>query len=1060
MKKYKNVIKRIVSVALICTMVTGMFSGINVKGAEADVTKYPYVIFAADESSGITLSADNVSINGNCYTNGIFSTTAKYPGLNGKIIDSGEYKLDDVANKDEESFDYHKDMIYLHNKLIKDYFSDECRTYEKDFFEKNINLKTDEEVWSDGKILLEGNSTIGKSIGANSDIALTGDSVNGLEMVMYSKTGDIKITNKYVSLKGMLYAPYGSIIIDCDYVNFDGVMIAQNVVVDGKGININYTDSWGKYVGIESEEPIVGPNENVDSNDTDKDGLTDDVEKELGTNTHKSDTDGDRLSDGDEILIFGTDPLKKDTDDNGTSDYEEDFDNDGLSNGNENKKGTNPMVDDSDGDDLLDGDEVYKYSTNPLVADTDDDRLDDGDEILFGTDPNNKYSETWGLLDCNLRHEQTFVKEIGDDTSAISEVNISMDATGNVNKTTKVESIAHKDMVSTDVAGLVGEPIEITTTSYFEEATISFEIDKPKLGDTEFDDLMFLWYDEEHRKYVELETKHKGNTVSAETTHFSRYMIVDREKWYEAWKRELHYDQGINNPNIPDKHHNTVLAIDCSVSMLLKDWIETVYDNGLIPLDEYGKMRNKTCNRIKAATGFINNMGSNDKAAIVFFNSSAYKKSEMTNDKDALLKAMQELEDGGNTSFNKAISASIELFDEDTFNVYGTYNRIIMLSDGEATYSKKILDSAKEKGIEIYTVGLGDDSGDEVLNEIAEYCNGEFYKAYEADELIDMYSTFGVGLDFDRTDSDEDGLYDVVESAGIRLQNGNILNGCDPTNPDTDGDGLLDGEEIDPVLKSYEPNQYGSYDLSNTISGYYYAMKSNPCLKDSDNDGYDDVAERNEYKSDPLQCDVEKHRWGKEYVSIIGGNENGEDSFGGNQGWFKSDDIWSSEYIIDHYGCGLISASDILLYMAIVDSRNNSTYTSIVTDNTLGLKMYKEDYKNYISRMNDKVFSTVRLLGVDGFTMSRMMNTYFGENSIELKSKWGVSFSKLKNCIAEMLDKDMPVCLAIGDSSKKLNLYIPTDKTMMKFPLQYDYLYESDSHYVTVTGMVEDRICK
>lgn len=48
--------------------------------------------------------------------------------------------------------------------------------------------------------------------------------------------------------------------------------------------------------------------------DTDGDGLDDNVEKEKGTNMLAWDTDGDTLSDGDEVLTWKTDPLKTDTD--------------------------------------------------------------------------------------------------------------------------------------------------------------------------------------------------------------------------------------------------------------------------------------------------------------------------------------------------------------------------------------------------------------------------------------------------------------------------------------------------------------------------------------------------------------------------------------------------------------------------------------------------------------------------------------------------------------------------------------------------------------------------
>jgi hypothetical protein len=48
--------------------------------------------------------------------------------------------------------------------------------------------------------------------------------------------------------------------------------------------------------------------------DTDKDGLTDTREEELGTNSLKPDTDDDGLADGDEVFIWKTDPLNPDTD--------------------------------------------------------------------------------------------------------------------------------------------------------------------------------------------------------------------------------------------------------------------------------------------------------------------------------------------------------------------------------------------------------------------------------------------------------------------------------------------------------------------------------------------------------------------------------------------------------------------------------------------------------------------------------------------------------------------------------------------------------------------------
>lgn len=57
--------------------------------------------------------------------------------------------------------------------------------------------------------------------------------------------------------------------------------------------------------------------------DTDSDGIIDIDEAKYGTNTLNWDTDGDGLPDGDEVLIWKTNPLVADTDSDGYSDSEE-----------------------------------------------------------------------------------------------------------------------------------------------------------------------------------------------------------------------------------------------------------------------------------------------------------------------------------------------------------------------------------------------------------------------------------------------------------------------------------------------------------------------------------------------------------------------------------------------------------------------------------------------------------------------------------------------------------------------------------------------------------------
>jgi len=92
--------------------------------------------------------------------------------------------------------------------------------------------------------------------------------------------------------------------------------------------------------------------------DIDNDGLSNLAEVYVyHTDPNRADTDGDTLLDGDEIAQ-NTDPLKRDTDE------------DGLDDAQELLWHTNPRYSDSDGDNLADGLEIQLLKSDPLISNT------------------------------------------------------------------------------------------------------------------------------------------------------------------------------------------------------------------------------------------------------------------------------------------------------------------------------------------------------------------------------------------------------------------------------------------------------------------------------------------------------------------------------------------------------------------------------------------------------------------------------------------------------------------------------------------------------------------
>jgi hypothetical protein len=100
--------------------------------------------------------------------------------------------------------------------------------------------------------------------------------------------------------------------------------------------------------------------------DTDGDGLSDDQEiHRYGTDPLVADTAGDSLLDGFEVLQAGTDPRRTDSDGDGEVDALEDPDGDALDNASEQIYGTSPAAADTDGDSFSDSYEIVVMGTDP-----------------------------------------------------------------------------------------------------------------------------------------------------------------------------------------------------------------------------------------------------------------------------------------------------------------------------------------------------------------------------------------------------------------------------------------------------------------------------------------------------------------------------------------------------------------------------------------------------------------------------------------------------------------------------------------------------------------------
>ncbi len=490
----------------------------------------------------------------------------------------------------------------------------------------------------------------------------------------------------------------------------------------------------------------------ADMSDSDSDGLCNYYEDILGTDKNKADTDGDGLSDYDEFLKTGTDPVLKDTDSNGTTDDKEDTDKDGLNNMAEIKQGTNCFQEDTDGDGLKDGEEVIVYHTNPLLADTDMDGLNDREDMELGFDPTKPDTDGNGILDGKEKVMQTCTQKIeSDEKEGITEVSVKLACDGYIDSRVSIMDTYDLDMRSSDVVGLVGVPVEISTDVKFKTADITFTYDESALGDSKEDDLCMMWYDEENDNYVLLEDSvldKKNNTITYKTTHFSTYFIVNKQIWLDSIREQIDYGG--------------------------REYYDVFLFSG--PSDK------EEANQIirMAMYNFIDAVSENDRVGYWWDNWDRSDGFYLTNDKSALKRSL-----GACIGYERRgiptspLYVGLDLLNSDASSRKKIF---VLILDGDRYLKEDMVNEyiakAQRYGIQMYCINVGDEKGD-LMRRIADETFGRYYYAKKAADVEKITSGMrgGSAGSVDGKDSDGDGISDYDAMGGGPVVESYVIDG-------------------------------------------------------------------------------------------------------------------------------------------------------------------------------------------------------------------------------------------------------------------------------------------
>ena len=670
--------------------------------------------------------------------NGNIKTLPDTFSMPGQIIevDRGVYSVEYVVTEDWIE-GYNANITIINNsdsdlqdwQMEFDYDNDITQMWDATITEHNgshyliTNNTYNSDVPSKGKVTFGFNVSKGSS-----DVII--DNVK----VMENKIGNIPESEigKHVLLSGDIIEDNNSLILYADseysavpynfYLNENGT--DEEIVTDYEDSEYTMSlngrgDIFSCFVTQNIDDEIIVSNEliikkingkyEIEIIDTDDDGIEDYLEKFIGTNSNKIDSDNDGLTDYYEWLVLGTDPMNVDTDENGVSDDKEDFDNDKLINIEEMQYETDPLDSDTDLDKLTDYDEIIIYKTDSLDSDTDSDYMEDGDEIKFGKNP---LVEDENGDDIEDGYETYTVElnssDIENDGVIIPSLKVEME--GCFIPSLFVNQIDNTDPIINDsIPGYIGSAYDFNVSDQIRDdikATITYEFDEKLLNDKSFKPAIY-YFNENTNKLEKVEKQHiEKNSVVADVNHFSIYILLNSEKIDDV------IDMTFGESNAVE------LVIDGSSSMDLNDAKNIRYD---------------------CANKFIDRLNENDLISVIGFDGYTQIRQSFTNDKKKAKSAVKRTYTGGGTDICKAIKTGVSEFDKVSNN---KEKYMILLTDGDSSTTNvdDILADANEKGITIYTIGLGDGVNVNFLKKIADETCGEYYFASVAEDLPDIFN--------------------------------------------------------------------------------------------------------------------------------------------------------------------------------------------------------------------------------------------------------------------------------------------------------------------------------
>ena len=168
---------------------------------------------------------------------------------------------------------------------------------------------------------------------------------------------------------------------------------------------------------------------------------------------------------------------------------------------------------------------------------------------------------------------------------------------------------------------------------------------------------------------------------------------------------------------------------------------------------------------------------------------------------------------------------------------------------------------------------------------------------------------------------------------------------------------------------------------------------------------------------------------------------------------FGGDQMRCGDKVLRSCGCGVVAALDMLLYL---NRWHSDVHIPEFANFCAASPLPQPAYEQALEMLRRAYFPLFYPFGMNGLALSLGMNLFFNRHALPYKARWSVPRAELWQRIGAMLERDLPVIMAVGPNFPRFWQKKGTNFFRLSPEGRYVPSVSVRAHFVTATRLDDE----